>query len=137
MPARGDDPPEPPDVGGLRPPRPPRAEVGEGPPRGRCTPTPPTTTPAASPPPASDSSKVVSDLSYCYSPHGSDDTCSADKTKDAGLRQWSKDQVSGKVSVYSHDTGNRLTKATNAAGHTYDYGYDADGNRTSVKTDGA
>ena len=27
--SRGDDPPEPPDVGGLRPPRPPRAEVGE------------------------------------------------------------------------------------------------------------
>jgi RHS repeat-associated protein len=85
---------------------------------------------------ASDASKVVSDLSYCYSPHGSDDTCSTDKTKDTGLRQWSKDQVSGKVSVYTYDGGNRLTKATNAAGHTYDYGYDADGNRTSVKTDG-
>jgi RHS repeat-associated protein len=85
---------------------------------------------------ASDASKVVSDLTYCYAPHGSDDTCSSDKTKDTGLRQWSKDQVSGKVSVYSYDTANRLTKATNAAGHTYDYGYDDDGNRTSVKTDG-
>lgn len=85
---------------------------------------------------ASDSSKVVSDLTYCYAPHGSDDTCSTDKAKDTGIRQWSKDQVSGKVSVYSYDTGNRLTKATNAAGHTYDYGYDSDGNRTSVKTDG-
>ena len=44
--------------------------------------------------------------------------------------------MSGKVSVYSYDKGNRLTKAANAAGHTYDYGYDDDGNRTSVKTDG-
>jgi YD repeat-containing protein len=44
--------------------------------------------------------------------------------------------VTGKVSVYTYDTGNRLTQATNAAGHTYDYGYDTDGNRTSVKTDG-
>lgn len=36
----------------------------------------------------------------------------------------------------SYDSGNRLTRATNVAGKTYDYAYDANGNRTSVKTDG-
>ncbi|MEV5706803.1 RHS repeat-associated core domain-containing protein [Actinoallomurus sp. NPDC052274] len=84
----------------------------------------------------SDSTLVVSDLSYCYSPHGSDDTCSTSSSNDTGLRQWVNDHVANKVSVYSYDKANRLTKATNAAGHTYDYAYDDDGNRTSAKVDG-
>jgi RHS repeat-associated protein len=39
-------------------------------------------------------------------------------------------------SDYGYDGGNRLTRATNRPGGSYDYTYDANGNRTSVKTNG-
>ncbi len=85
---------------------------------------------------ASDDSKIVSDVSYCYSKRGTATSCDTAKAADTGLRQWSKNNVSGTISDYTYDKGNRLTKATNTAGHDYTYDYDERGNRTTVTTDG-
>jgi RHS repeat-associated protein len=80
---------------------------------------------------------LVSDISYCYSPLVSGQSCPASSSStDKGLLQYATDNMTGTVTVYTYDQGNRLIKATNVAGHTYGYGYDADGNRTSVTTDG-
>ncbi|MEV4253303.1 RHS repeat-associated core domain-containing protein [Spirillospora sp. NPDC049652] len=86
---------------------------------------------------ASSTSPVLSDLSYCYAKYVSGSGCSTASADDTGLRQWSKDNASGKTSVFTYDGGNRLTKATGANGHDYTYDYDSDGNRTKVTTDGA
>lgn len=80
---------------------------------------------------------LVFDTSYCYSPFVSGQSCpTSSSTTDTGLVQYATNNMTGTVSVYSYDQANRLTGATNVAGHTYGYTYDADGNRTSVKTDG-
>jgi RHS repeat-associated protein len=85
----------------------------------------------------SDPANLVFDTSYCYSPFVSGQSCPTTlSSTDTGLLQYSTNNMTGTVSVYSYDKGNRLTKATNINGHTYNYTYDADGNRTSVKTDG-
>jgi len=82
-------------------------------------------------------SNLVFDTSYCYSPFVSGQSCPASSSStDKALLQYATDNLTGKVSVYRYDKGNRLTKATNISGHTYGYTYDADGNRTSVTTDG-
>ena len=82
-------------------------------------------------------SDLVFDTSYCYSPFVSGQSCpTGSSSTDKALLQYATDHLTGKVSVYSYDKGNRLTNATNVAGHTYGYTYDADGNRTSVKKDG-
>ncbi|RKS70882.1 RHS repeat-associated protein [Actinomadura pelletieri DSM 43383] len=85
---------------------------------------------------AGDDGKKISDVSYCYSKRGSATSCDTGKSNDSGLRQWSKDNLTGTISDYTYDKGNRLTKATNVAGHTYEYRYDERGNRTSVTRDG-
>jgi RHS repeat-associated protein len=83
-------------------------------------------------------SNLVFDTSYCYSPFVSGQSCpTGSSSTDTELLRYSTDNLTGKVSVYSYDKGNRLTQATNIGGHAYGYGYDADGNRTSVTTDGA
>src|SRR6266496_3365435 len=81
-------------------------------------------------------SNLVSDTSYCYSPFVSGQSCpTASSATDTGLLQYSTNNLTGTVSVYSYSKENRLTKATNINGHTFAYTYDSDGNRTSVKTD--
>ncbi|HEY2638801.1 MAG TPA: RHS repeat-associated core domain-containing protein [Streptosporangiaceae bacterium] len=85
----------------------------------------------------SSTSNLVFDTSYCYSPFVSGQSCpTGSSSTDKALLQYATDNMTGKVSVYSYDKGNRLTSATNVAAHTYGYTYDSDGNRTSVKTDG-
>jgi RHS repeat-associated protein len=80
---------------------------------------------------------LVFDTSYCYSPFVSGQSCpTASASTDTGLLQYATNNMTGTVSVYSYGKGNRLTKATNVAGHTFAYSYDSDGNRTSVTTDG-
>jgi RHS repeat-associated protein len=82
-------------------------------------------------------SDLVSDTSYCYSPFVSGQACpTGTSSTDKGLLQYATDNLTSKVSVYSHDKGNRLTNATSVAGHTFAYTYDSDGHRTSVKKDG-
>ncbi|WP_306205014.1 RHS repeat-associated core domain-containing protein [Actinoplanes sp. RD1] len=74
----------------------------------------------------------VFDTTYCYAKYVSGQACSTAKDDDTGLRQWQKDEIAGTVSEFSHDKGNRLTKATNYAGSTYEYTYDTNGNRKTV-----
>ncbi|AGL13727.1 putative YD repeat-containing protein [Actinoplanes sp. N902-109] len=78
----------------------------------------------------------VFDDTYCYAKYVSGEACSTDKAKDTGLRQWQKDEIASTVNEFSHDKGNRLTKATSYNGKTYEYDYDTNGNRKSVKVDG-
>ncbi|WP_255610113.1 RHS repeat-associated core domain-containing protein [Micromonospora sp. PLK6-60] len=80
---------------------------------------------------------TVFDVTYCYAKYTAGQPCSTAKANDTGLRQWQKDEVSAAISQFSYDKANRLTKATNYHGKTYDYTYDSNGNRTGVKVDGA
>ncbi|MEU8115273.1 RHS repeat-associated core domain-containing protein [Micromonospora sp. NPDC048947] len=84
-----------------------------------------------------DQETVVYDVSYCYAKRVGTASCSTAKTDDTGLRQWeTQHHRGGTVQVYTYDKANRLTKATDTASGTYDYAYDSNGNRTSVKTNG-
>ncbi len=83
-------------------------------------------------------SNLVFDTSYCYSPFVTGVSCpTSSASTDTALLQYSTNNLNGTVSTYSYDKANRLTGATNVAGHNWGYSYDADGNRTSVTTDGA
>ncbi|WBB79846.1 RHS repeat-associated core domain-containing protein [Micromonospora sp. WMMD882] len=79
---------------------------------------------------------TVFDVSYCYAGYVSGQPCSTASADDTGLRQWQKNEVSGEISRYDYDDANRLTKATDHHGKTYEYTYDANGNRKTVKVDG-
>ncbi|MEU7945043.1 RHS repeat-associated core domain-containing protein [Micromonospora taraxaci] len=79
---------------------------------------------------------TVFDVTYCHAKYVSGQPCSTATANDTGLRQWQKDETNGAVSEFSYDKANRLTKATNYNGKTYDYAYNSNGNRTSVKVDG-
>jgi RHS repeat-associated protein len=76
----------------------------------------------------------IFDTSYCYTVYVSGQSCAT--TNDSGLRRWQRNEITAAITVYSYDASNRLTRATNVAGHTYDYTYNSNGDRTSVKTDG-
>ncbi|MEE6261867.1 RHS repeat-associated core domain-containing protein [Plantactinospora sonchi] len=81
---------------------------------------------------------TVFDVSYCYAKRVGTAACSIAEADDTGLRQWQTDHHrSDAVSVYTYDAGNRLTKATDIDGRTYEYAYDANGNRTSEKVNGS
>ncbi|WP_231394742.1 RHS repeat-associated core domain-containing protein [Micromonospora sp. CNB394] len=79
---------------------------------------------------------TVFDVTYCYAKYTSGQPCSTATANDTGLRQWQKDETSGAISQFTYDKANRLTKATNYNGKTYDYTYDSNGNRKTVKVDG-
>ncbi|MFI7074891.1 RHS repeat-associated core domain-containing protein [Micromonospora sediminicola] len=79
---------------------------------------------------------TVFNVTYCYAKYTSGQPCSTASGDDTGLRQWQKDETSGAVSQFTYDKANRLTKATNYNGKTYDYTYDSNGNRKTVKVDG-
>jgi RHS repeat-associated protein len=84
-----------------------------------------------------DQESVVYDVSYCYAKRVGTSACSTAKIDDTGLRQWQTEHHrGGAVQVYTYDKSNRVTKATNLASGTYDYTYDSNGNRTSVKVNG-
>jgi RHS repeat-associated protein len=77
-------------------------------------------------------SDVVSDTSYCYSPYVSGTACpTTSASTDTSLLQYSVNNVTGAVTQYSYDAGDRLTAATNDNGTNYSYGYDSDGDLTS------
>ena len=78
----------------------------------------------------------VFDMTYCYAEYVSGQACSTAVADDTGIRQYQKDEISGAVSEYTFDDGNRLTKATNVNGKTYEYDYDTRGNRKTAKVDG-
>jgi RHS repeat-associated protein len=86
----------------------------------------------------SSTSNVVSDVSYCYSKFVSGQSCpTATATTDTSLVQYATNNVTGTVSQFTYDKGNRLTKATSVNGSTtYTYGYDSDGNLTAGPANG-
>lgn len=77
------------------------------------------------------------DASYCYTAGQPCPTSTTGSNPAKSLITWSKDNLTGAVTTYTYDQANRLTKAAGWGGHTYDYAYDSNGNRTSVKVDGA
>jgi RHS repeat-associated protein len=84
-----------------------------------------------------DPNDLVYDTSFCYAKRVPGRECSQEKADDTGIRQWQTDHRNGgAVTEFTYDKGNRLTRATNVDGKSYDYGYDVDGNRTSAKVDG-
>lgn len=78
---------------------------------------------------------TVFDVTYCHAKYVSGQPCSTAKADDTGLRQWQKNEISGQITQLTYDKGDRLTKAANHHGKTYDYAYDTNGNRTSAKVD--
>ncbi|MER7765013.1 RHS repeat-associated core domain-containing protein [Streptomyces sp. NPDC097619] len=75
------------------------------------------------------------DTTYCRAT--GTPACSTLKADSRSKLQWSKDNLSGKTTSYSYDSGSRLTKvATSGGGKTYTYTYDARGNR-KTSSDGS
>lgn len=88
---------------------------------------------------SSDSTKAY-DTSYCYTTYVSGQACPLSTSTShpaSGLIQWSVDNLTSTRTIYTYDKANRLTKAAGWGGHTYEYAYDANGNRKSVKVDGS
>lgn len=84
---------------------------------------------------SSDTTRVF-DTSSCYQKYVAGYACGASPTPvDTGLVQYSVDNLSTVRSDYTYDGGNRLTKVANYGGHTYDYSYDINGNRSTTKVD--
>ncbi|WP_434740748.1 RHS repeat domain-containing protein [Micromonospora sp. SH-82] len=79
---------------------------------------------------------TVHDVTYCYAEYTAGQPCSTAKADDTGLRQWQRNETTNAVTRYDYDDGDRLTKATNHHGTTYEYDYDTNGNRTSLMVDG-
>jgi RHS repeat-associated protein len=60
------------------------------------------------------SPSTVSDVSYCYSPYVTGQSCpAAGAATDTSLLQWSENNQTSTVSQYTYDQANELTKATN------------------------
>lgn len=84
----------------------------------------------------------VFDTGYCYAKYVPGVGCpnqatSAPSASDTGLVQYTFDNRTLERTVYTYDAGNRLIDAApDMGGHHYQYGYDVNGNRTSVKVDG-
>ncbi|WP_261976588.1 RHS repeat-associated core domain-containing protein [Curtobacterium sp. B8] len=90
---------------------------------------------------ASNTSKPVVDLKYCYITGitaGAD--CTASKSaNDTDKIQWVKDNVTGQTTTYTYDSNSRLTKAAQASGGkntTWAYTYDVAGNRLTANASG-
>jgi RHS repeat-associated protein len=86
----------------------------------------------------SDDTNLVFDTTYCYTPMTGTSCANSTPTYHpaGGLIVWSIDRLTGARSDYTYDAANRLTQVTNYHGHTYAYGYDANGNRTTTTIDG-
>ena len=71
---------------------------------------------------------TVFNTTYCYTLTVSGTPCSG---ADTDLVQSATNNVTGSISQYGYDTGNRLKTATNVTGKNFSYGYDSNGNLTS------
>jgi RHS repeat-associated protein len=82
--------------------------------------------------PASNFTRII-DTTYCYTagttPSGG---CSGPTSSDRTKLVWKKNNITGTATVYTYDAAGRLTKAAVSGGNTYDYTYNANGNRTSA-----
>lgn len=73
-------------------------------------------------------SNIAFNTSYCYTLTVSGTPCSG---ADTALVQSATNNVTGSVSQYGYDHGNRLKTATNVSGKNFSYGYDSNGNLTA------
>jgi RHS repeat-associated protein len=67
-------------------------------------------------------------MTYCHTLTVSGKACSG---ADTSLVQSATNNITGVVSEYTYDNGNRLKTATNVSGKNFSYGYDGNGNLTS------
>ena len=74
----------------------------------------------------------IVDLSYCYGSGGTPGSCMLSTTTDRSKLQWKTDNVNNVTSTYTYDTAGRLKKAAVSGGNTYDYTYNANGNRLTA-----
>ena len=78
----------------------------------------------------------VADLTYCYAAGNSNPlSCSTAPSADRSLLQSVRDNLTGAVTRYGYDAGNRLTSATTTGGPnpaSYTYSYDVRGNRLTA-----
>jgi RHS repeat-associated protein len=72
------------------------------------------------------SNTILTSLNYGYTASG----------QDTALRQSVTDGVSGQTTTYGYDYANRLASATSPT-NTYQYAYDADGNRLTATVNGS
>ncbi|WP_158603876.1 RHS repeat domain-containing protein [Cryobacterium tepidiphilum] len=82
----------------------------------------------------SDNTSIM-DLTYCYAAGSTAPTCPTTASSDRSKIQWQKDNLTGAVTAYTYDTAGRLTQAKITGGTsptTYNYTYDARGNRLTV-----
>jgi RHS repeat-associated protein len=79
---------------------------------------------------------TVSDVSTCYTPYAYNGSCAA-TASDKRAVQWDYAHLTSTRSDYSYNTSGRLTAATNVAGSSWSYTYDANGNRKTVTRDGS
>jgi YD repeat-containing protein len=79
---------------------------------------------------------TVSDVSTCYTPFAYNGSCAAVAADKISV-QWDYNHLTATRSDYTYTTSGRLTGATNVAGSTWTYTYDADGNRKTVTQDGS
>ena len=80
-----------------------------------------------------DVNNVGFDAAYCYTTYTAGQPCAT--TGDSNVLRWKKD-FGTTVTTYSYDAGNRNTGAS-GSGHSKVYGYNSNGSRTGVTTDGA
>ncbi|MEV8183409.1 RHS repeat-associated core domain-containing protein [Specibacter sp. NPDC078692] len=84
---------------------------------------------------------LVMDQSYCYSAGSTAPTCPTTAAADRSKIQWVNDNLTGSATAYTYDGASRLTKAATSGGTapaiTYNYSYDARGNRLTASTTGA
>lgn len=87
---------------------------------------------------ASNDATRVSDLSYSYASPGPAACANAPTLgADTGIRWAQTDNITGLVSSYCYDKGNRLLSATTPGGDNYAYTYDVNGNLTQSVKNGA
>ena len=73
----------------------------------------------------------VADLAYSYTVPNPTSCSGATSGRVTSTRQTSTDLLLAQTTTYCYDKASRLTGAATAGGPTYNYGYDADGNRIS------
>ncbi len=81
--------------------------------------------------------RPVMDLTYCHAAGSPAPTCPSTTTADRSKIQWVKDNLTGAVTAYTFDKAGRLTRAAVTGGTapiTYNYTYDARGNRLTTTT---
>jgi RHS repeat-associated protein len=91
--------------------------------------------------PGTSSYTTVMDVSYCYNTASAAPTCGTGSTTDRSKLQWSLDNLTGQVTTFTYDAGGRLKTMAQSSGtapnNTYNYTYDANGNRLTAVVTGA